>query len=49
MAHHDGESQGHRPGSGASTKRDDKHREALMLSGDDPPEPLGAMTTIGSG
>ena len=24
-------------------KRDDKHREALMLSGDDPPEPLGAI------
>ena len=24
-------------------KRDDKHREALMLSDDDPPEPLGAI------
>ena len=24
-------------------KRDDKHREALMLSGDDPPEPIGAI------
>ena len=24
-------------------KRDDKHREALMLSGDDAPEPLGAI------
>ena len=28
-------------------KRDDKHREARLLSDDDPPEPLGAM--IGSG
>ena len=24
-------------------KRDDKHREALMLVNDDPPEPLGAI------
>ena len=25
------------------SKRDDKHKEAQMLSGDDPPEPLGAI------